>query len=188
MISPYDNVHSCSVLYNTCQQFIRLCCLFVFLSLILVRWFQFCAQICPSKYGSWVAQLGYKAHFITIKMAYDVLTKEEARQNWLDTGRPDGQNSFEFKIGLPSFLLETSNRNLVLLVYLIVFVGLIPYFTYKYYANSSKFGEKNVMYDSYTWFHKNLTEHTPIMALPEILSGAAEFRQRNLPKTKEERL
>ena len=127
------------------------------------------------------------AHFITIKMAYDVLTNQEARQSWIETGRPDGQNSFQFKMGLPSLLLETS-RNVVLSCYLIVVVGLTPYFTYKYYANSSKFGEKNVMYDSYAWFHNNLTEHTPMKTMPEILSGAAEFRQRNLPKTKEERL
>ena len=120
-------------------------------------------------------------------MAYDVLTNQEARQSWIETGRPDGQNSFQFKMGLPSLLLETS-RNVVLSCYLIVVVGLTPYFTYKYYANSSKFGEKNVMYDSYAWFHNNLTEHTPMKTMPEILSGAAEFRQRNLPKTKEERL
>lgn len=127
------------------------------------------------------------AKFMMINKAYESLTDETSRENWEKYGNPDGRQAMEFMIGLPSFLLETSNRNLVLVAYLIMMVGVIPYCVYTYYSDSSKFGEKDVMYDSYAWFHNNLSEHTLLKALPEILAGAAEFRKRNVPATAEER-
>jgi translocation protein SEC63 len=39
------------------------------------------------------------------------------------------------------------------------------------------------MYDTYSWFHHTLNEHTVLKGLPEIMSGSAEFRQVNLPKS-----
>ena len=127
------------------------------------------------------------AKFMMINKAYESLTDETSRENWEKYGNPDGRQAMEFMIGLPSFLLETSNRNLVLVAYLIMMVGVVPYCVYTYYSDSSKFGEKDVMYDSYAWFHNNLSEHTLLKALPEILAGAAEFRKRNVPATAEER-
>jgi len=43
-------------------------------------------------------------------------------------------------------------------------------------------GENDVMYDSYSWYHHSLTEHSLVKAIPEVLAGSAEFRQRNAPK------
>lgn len=128
-----------------------------------------------------------EAKFMMINKAYEALTDETSRENYEKYGNPDGRQAMEFMIGLPSFLLETSNRNLVLVTYLIIMVGVVPYCVYTYYSDSSKFGEKDVMYDSYAWFHNNLSEHTLLKALPEILAGAAEFRKRNLPESAEER-
>jgi translocation protein SEC63 len=127
------------------------------------------------------------AKFMMLNKAYESLTDVTARENWEKYGNPDGRQAMEFMIGLPSFLLESSNRNLVLVAYLIMMVGVVPYCVYTYYADSSKYGEKDVMYDSYAWFHNNLSEHTLLKALPEILAGAAEFRKRNLPASAEER-
>ena len=67
------------------------------------------------------------------------------------------------------------------MAYLIIMVGIIPFCVWRYYSNSSKFGEKDVMYDTYSWYHHNLSEHTLLKSLPEILSGSAEFRSRNKP-------
>eukprot|EP00977_Amphora_coffeiformis_P006721 scaffold1475_cov167-Amphora_coffeaeformis.AAC.14 len=127
------------------------------------------------------------AKFMMINKAYESLTDDASRENWEKYGNPDGRQAMEFMIGLPSFLLETSNRNLVLVAYLIMMVGVVPYCVYTYYSDSSKFGEKDVMYDSYAWFHNNLSEHTLLKSLPEILAGAAEFRKRNIPASAEER-
>merc|ERR1712176_1162675 len=115
------------------------------------------------------------------------LTDETAKENWEKFGNPDGKQSLEVSIGLPSFLLDSANRNLVLIVYLIFMVVVIPFCVWKYYSNSSKFGEKDIMYETYSWFHHTLSEHTLIKSLPELLSGSAEFRKCNMPKSVKEK-
>eukprot|EP00339_Tiarina_fusa_P022160 CAMPEP_0117014594 /NCGR_PEP_ID=MMETSP0472-20121206/11809_1 /TAXON_ID=693140 ORGANISM="Tiarina fusus, Strain LIS" /NCGR_SAMPLE_ID=MMETSP0472 /ASSEMBLY_ACC=CAM_ASM_000603 /LENGTH=637 /DNA_ID=CAMNT_0004718189 /DNA_START=138 /DNA_END=2051 /DNA_ORIENTATION=- len=124
-----------------------------------------------------------ESKFMMISKAYESLTDEQARENYEKYGNPDGKQSLEVSIGLPDFLLDTDNRNLVLMVYLVIMVGVIPFCVWSYYSDSSKFGEKDVMYDTYSWYHHTLNEHTLIKSLPEILSGSAEFRKRNVPKT-----
>ena len=122
-----------------------------------------------------------------VAKAYEALTDATAKENWEKYGNPDGKQSLEFSIGLPSFLLEPKNRNLVLLAYLIIMVGVIPYSVWRYYSDSSKFGEKDVMYDTYSWFHNALGSNVLLKSLPETLAGSAEFRKRNMPASPEEK-
>lgn len=126
-----------------------------------------------------------EATFMMVAKAYEALTDPTAKENYEKYGNPDGKQSLAVSIGLPEFLLNVDNRNFVLLSYLIIMVGLIPMAVWSYYSNSSKFGEKDVMYDSYAWFHHNLNEHILIKGLPEVLSGSAEFRERNMTKSAE---
>ena len=128
-----------------------------------------------------------EAKFMMVSKAYEALTDEAAKENWEKFGNPDGKQSLEVSIGLPDFLLDTENRNLVLMVYLIIMVGVIPFCVWSYYSDSSKFGEKDVMYDSYSWFHFTLNEHTLVKSLPEVLAGSAEFRKRNVPKSEDDK-
>ena len=108
--------------------------------------------------------------FMMVAKAYEALTDETAKENYEKYGNPDGKQSLEVSIGLPSFLLEGNYRNLVLVTYLIIMVGVIPYCVWIYYSDSSKFGEKDVMYDTYSWYHHALNEHTVVKQLPEVLA------------------
>ena len=128
-----------------------------------------------------------EAKFVMVSKAYETLTDETARENFEKFGNPDGQQHMQVSIGLPAFLLDAQNKNLVLVGYLIFMVGIIPYAVYTYYSDSSQYGEKNVMYDTYAWFHYSLSEHTLMKALPELFAGSAEFRKRNKPTTAEEK-
>lgn len=124
-----------------------------------------------------------EAMFMMVAKAYEALTDPVAKENWEKYGNPDGKQSLAVSIGLPEFLLNTDNRNLVLLTYLVFMVIVIPFAVWSYYSNSSKFGEKDVMYDTYAWFHHNLNDHTLVKNLPEVLAGSAEFRERNMTKS-----
>jgi len=124
-----------------------------------------------------------EAKFMMVVKAYEALTDPERMKNYEEFGNPDGKQSLEVSIGLPSWLLDTDNRNFVLMAYLIVMVGVIPFCVWRYYSDSSKYGEKDVMYDTYSWFHHSLDEHTLVKSFPEILAGSAEFRTRNMPKS-----
>jgi translocation protein SEC63 len=126
--------------------------------------------------------------FMMIAKAYEALTDETARSNYEKYGNPDGKQSLAVSIGLPVFLLESQNRNLVLVVYLVFMVGLVPWGVFTYYSNSSQYGEKNIMYDTYAWLHNTLhVNTTTTRQLPEVMAGSAEFRKRNMPASAEER-
>lgn len=78
-----------------------------------------------------------EAKFMMIAKAYEALTDPVAKENYEKFGNPDGKQSLEVSIGLPSWLLDSDNRNLVLMAYLIIMVGVIPFCVWKYYSNSS---------------------------------------------------
>lgn len=128
-----------------------------------------------------------EAKFVMVSKAYEALTDETARENYEKFGNPDGRQNMQVSIGLPSFLLDADNKNLVLVGYLIIMVGVIPYAVWTYYSDSSKYGEKDVMYDTYAWFHYSLSEHSLMKSLPEVFAGSAEFRKANMPTTSEEK-
>lgn len=79
-----------------------------------------------------------------VHKAYKALTDETAKENWKKYGDPDGKQNLEVSIGLPTLLLDTANRNVILLFYLFIMVIVIPLAVYKYYSDSSKYGEKDV--------------------------------------------
>jgi len=128
-----------------------------------------------------------EATFMMVAKAYEVLVDPVAKENFEKYGNPDGKQSLAVSIGLPEFLLNTDYRNLVLMSYLIFMVIVIPAAVWSYYSNSSKYGEKDVMYGSYSWFYNHLNEHTLVKNLPEVLAGSAEFRERNQTKSPEEK-
>mmetsp|Transcript_27154 Transcript_27154/g.108744 ORF Transcript_27154/g.108744 Transcript_27154/m.108744 type:complete len:759 (-) Transcript_27154:2226-4502(-) len=115
--------------------------------------------------------------FMKVAKAYEALTDPVARENWEKHGNPDGKQALEVSIGLPTFLLDEGNHYAILFAYLGILVLVIPAIVAAWYAHSQKYGENNVMYETYSFFLHALSEHTAAKALPEVLAGAAESRQ-----------
>ena len=116
-----------------------------------------------------------EAMFMKIAKAYEALTDETAKKNYEKFGNPDGRQSMEVSIGLPTFLLEAENANTILIVYLLVLVVLIPSVVCCWYTKSKQYGDNMVMYDSFGFYHHMLTEHSHAKMMPEVLAGSAEF-------------
>jgi len=114
--------------------------------------------------------------FMKVAKAYEALTDDDAKQNWLEYGNPDGKQSLEVSIGLPTFLLNETNHYAILCIYLGVLVVIIPAIVAAWYQHSRQFGENNVMYETYSFFLHVLSQHSTIKMLPEVLAGAAENR------------
>ncbi len=49
-----------------------------------------------------------------------------AKENWRKYGNPDGRQTMEVSIGLPTFLLDKDNHMGVLTIYLILLVIFVP--------------------------------------------------------------
>jgi translocation protein SEC63 len=66
----------------------------------------------------------------------EALTDDAARENWEKYGNPDGKQSFEFSIGLPTFFAEKDNHNLILIFYLVLMVVVVPSVVWAYWRDS----------------------------------------------------
>ena len=77
--------------------------------------------------------------FMMVAKAYEALTDEQAKENWEKYGNPDGKQSFEMSIGLPTFLMDGENHNVILLVYLLIMVIAVPVVVYMIYTNSQMY-------------------------------------------------
>ena len=110
--------------------------------------------------------------FMKIAKAYEALTDEVARENYLKFGNPDGKQSLEVSIGLPVWLLE--NPKVVLVLYLIGMCVIIPIGVGLWYSNSKQYGEKNITYETYSRFYQLITEHHRVKMLPEVFGSAEE--------------
>lgn len=119
--------------------------------------------------------------FMKIAKAYEALTDAQSKENWEKYGNPDGKQPMEVSIALPTFLLNKEWHNTILILYLLAMVIIIPSIVAMWYARSKKYGEKNVMYDSYAWYNHMLNDNTPMKGMPEVLAGSAEFRSINAP-------
>mmetsp|Transcript_4924 Transcript_4924/g.10208 ORF Transcript_4924/g.10208 Transcript_4924/m.10208 type:complete len:684 (+) Transcript_4924:439-2490(+) len=116
-----------------------------------------------------------------VQNAHIILTDEEAYNNFMSTGSPDGSSSrMEVSVGLPSFLLDKKYQNVVLVVYLMALVIIIPVVVGRWYSNSKKFGDKLILNDTYNFFIRLLDNKVTLEQMPEVLALSAEFR--NLPE------
>lgn len=118
-----------------------------------------------------------EAKFMMVAKAYESLTDEAAKANYEKYGNPDGRQSMQLSIGLPTFLLDPNNFNIILFMYLLVLVIVIPSCVALWYSQSKKYGDSMILYDTYGFFNFALSEHAHLKLLPEILAGSAEFRE-----------
>ncbi|KAE8905992.1 hypothetical protein PF005_g494 [Phytophthora fragariae] len=115
--------------------------------------------------------------FMLVAKAYEALTDEVAKANYEKFGNPDGRQAMQLSIGLPTFLLDPANHNVVLFLYLIILVVAIPSCVALWYSHSKKYGDSMIMYDTYGFYNFSMSQHSHPRMLPEILAGSAEFRE-----------
>ena len=71
---------------------------------------------------------------------------------------------------------------MVLVLYLIGMVVVIPSVVGLWYSNSKQFGEKNILYDTYSAFYALLKEPYRTKNIPEVIAASAECRAINSTK------
>eukprot|EP00611_Tribonema_gayanum_P017928 TRINITY_DN3090_c0_g2_i1.p1 TRINITY_DN3090_c0_g2~~TRINITY_DN3090_c0_g2_i1.p1 ORF type:complete len:649 (-),score=300.82 TRINITY_DN3090_c0_g2_i1:64-2010(-) len=120
--------------------------------------------------------------FMKIARAYQALTDPKSKENWEKYGNPDGKQSMAVSIALPTWLLDKAHHNSILILYLIAMVVVIPSLVAVWYAGSRKYGDNNILYDTYTWYNHMVGEKMHTMQVPEVLAGSAEYRKLGKPR------
>lgn len=133
--------------------------------------------------------------YVKITKAYESLTDEIVKANYLKYGHPDGPQAVTHGIALPRFLVDTQLSPLLVLVYVLSFVLVLPYFVSKWWSKTQSFTKKGINTKTASYFVDRLVNYKPseivtVDLIIKWLSHAEEFKQMysNLDATTFEKL
>lgn len=125
---------------------------------------------------------GDPEQFKEIAKAYKTLTDEEARENWIKYGNPDGPGVTHFGIALPKWLVDHQNSIFVLLIYAGIFMIVLPVIICVWWQKSARYSGDQILIDTIQlyWIFLSKTSSIIIKRAIMILSSSREFdRTRN---------
>ncbi|KAI1432955.1 Sec63 Brl domain-containing protein [Xylaria sp. CBS 124048] len=114
--------------------------------------------------------------WVDITKAYQALTDEEVRNNWIQYGHPDGKQGFSIGIALPKFIVSDGNGKYVVLVYAILLGVLLPYLVGSWWYGTQRMTKEGVQVESANNLFREYTEATDEGDLITALSSGVEFR------------
>jgi len=127
--------------------------------------------------------------FYLINKANDILTDPKKKDNYIKYGNPDGPASYSMSIALPSFLFNPKYQLLVLLMFAIFFLGVIPYFVYKWFnSTTAPPDESGLKLENIEYYYGYITSNMNLKEGPGLLSRTIEFAEFNKVPSDEERV
>ncbi|RKP07186.1 Sec63 Brl domain-containing protein [Thamnocephalis sphaerospora] len=118
-----------------------------------------------------------EAKFVEITKAYKVLTDDEIRKNYEEWGHPDGRQAFTMGIALPPWLIEGGSSHFVLLAYVALFGGLLPFVVGRWWYKSRRYTKDQIMNQTMALFFKEMRDTTNVKGLIDIMSASTEFAE-----------
>lgn len=98
-----------------------------------------------------------------------------ARKNWEEYGNPDGVRTFALGVALPSWLVNSSNRIILLALYCVAFGVGLPLIVKRWWTTSKEFTKDGIRHASMSMFFREMKENCGMKRIVEMLAGAAEF-------------
>uniref|UniRef100_A0A1I8A4C1 J domain-containing protein n=1 Tax=Steinernema glaseri TaxID=37863 RepID=A0A1I8A4C1_9BILA len=120
---------------------------------------------------------GDAEQFDNIAKAYQALTDDEARENWMKYGNPDGPKATTFGIALPKWIVSKEYGIWVLVFYGLLFMVVLPVTVGIWWYNSIKYSADKVLMDT-TQLYVHFLQKTPKMEFNRmmmVLGGSFEF-------------
>lgn len=119
--------------------------------------------------------------YVQITKAYEALTDELTKQNYLMYGHPDGPQSQMHGIALPSFLVNGAVTPVVLICYVLLLSLLLPYFVSKWWSRTQSYTKKGIHVKTASHFVDRMINYKPseIVTVDLIinwLSHAEEYK------------
>jgi len=115
--------------------------------------------------------------FMKLAKAHDALLDPVSKENYEKYGSPDGKQSLEVSIGLPSLILE--NPKIFLVIYLVCMVAVIPIGVHVWYSRTKLYADRNILLDTYKGFQFLMAKDKKMSKIPEVMAISAEFRKIN---------
>jgi translocation protein SEC63 len=120
------------------------------------------------------------ARYVEISKAYQALTDEDIRNNYIQYGHPDGKQSYSIAIALPKAMVSDGNGKYVILVYFMLFGVLLPYLVGSWWYGTQRQSKEGVLMESanrlFRQYEDNISEGGVVTALSTGKEYETTFR------------
>lgn len=119
--------------------------------------------------------------YVQISKAYEALTDEITKANYLTYGHPDGPQTVSHGIALPSFLVDRVASPVVILIYAVMLSIVLPYFVTQWWSRTQSYTKKGIHVKTASHFVDRLANFKPseivtVSLIVNWLSCAEEFK------------
>ncbi|PSR94224.1 translocation protein sec63 [Coniella lustricola] len=115
------------------------------------------------------------ARYVDISKAYQALTDEEVRNNYMLYGHPDGRQSTQIGIALPKLMISDGNGKYVVLIYFLLFGVLLPYLVGSWWYGTQARSKEGVLLESANSLFKEYKQDIDVGGVITALSTGKEF-------------
>ncbi|KAF6837386.1 translocation protein sec63-like protein [Colletotrichum musicola] len=113
--------------------------------------------------------------YVEISKAYQALTDEEVRNNYIQYGHPDGKQSFSIGIALPKFMVSDGNGKYVVLAYTLLLGVLLPYLVGSWWYGTQRMSKDGVLLESANNLFRAYDDNVDEGGVITALSSGKEF-------------
>jgi translocation protein SEC63 len=117
------------------------------------------------------------ARYVEITKAYQALTDEEVRNNYIQYGNPDGKQGFSINIALPKVIVSDGNGKYVVLVYSALFGVLLPYLVGSWWYGTLRRSREGVLMESANRLFREYKDNIDEGGVVTALSTGKEFEE-----------
>ncbi|KAH0596081.1 hypothetical protein MHUMG1_05940 [Metarhizium humberi] len=114
-------------------------------------------------------------HYVELTKAYQVLTDEDVRNNYIQYGHPDGKQSMSIGIALPKFIVSDGNGKYLVVLYTGLLGVLLPYLVGSWWYGTKKRSKEGVLMESANNLFRHYDEEMDESGIIAALSAGKEF-------------
>jgi translocation protein SEC63 len=115
------------------------------------------------------------AQYVEISKAYQALTDEDVRNNYLQYGHPDGRQGFSIGIALPQFIVAEGNGKYVVMLYTFLLGVLLPYLVGSWWYGTRRMSKDGVLMESANRMFMEYDANLDTERVIEALTVGQEF-------------
>ncbi|PHH73983.1 hypothetical protein CDD82_5169 [Ophiocordyceps australis] len=116
-------------------------------------------------------------YYLELTKAYQALTDEEVRNNYIEYGHPDGKQSFSIGIALPKFIVSDGNGKYLVLLYTCLLGVLLPYLVASWWYGTKRRSKEGVLMESANNLFRQYDESMDEADIIAALSAGKEYSE-----------
>ncbi|KJZ72963.1 hypothetical protein HIM_07726 [Hirsutella minnesotensis 3608] len=116
-------------------------------------------------------------YYVELTKAYQALTDEDVRNNYIQYGHPDGKQSFSIGIALPRFIVSDGNGKYLVLLYTGLLGVLLPYLVGSWWYGTKRRSKEGVLMESANNLFRQYDESMDEAGIIAALSAGKEYEE-----------